>query len=399
MSGRLLLFVIVTALAAHLLAVPMTAHGQGDPAGAAKAAIDHASKWIVKRQNPDGGYGPCPEGGASDVGITALVVTALARSPRQLREHHGPYISRAVEYVLKHRRENGAIYDDTIPRLPNYKTNVAVWMLESLDPKKYADFIARAAEFVKGLQCDESLGYEKEKHHGYGGIGYGSAPRPDLSNTIFALSTLHSTRTLDPATREKALIFLNRVHNNCKTNDLVVRGVIGSNDDGGFMYAPMESAAGEYEAQEGLTGYSSYGSMTYAGLLGFLYADVSKDDERVQAAWKWIQKNYTLEHNPGMYTEKNPARGKQGLYYYYHFMAKALAAYGEPVIVTPDGKRHNWAKELIEHLVKLQKPEGYWQNDSERWWENIPELDTAYAMLALTMCRDFLRKNPPESAP
>jgi squalene-hopene/tetraprenyl-beta-curcumene cyclase len=35
--------------------------------------------------------------------------------------------------------------------------------------------------------------------------------------------------------------------------------------------------------------------------------------------------------------------GKQGLYYYYHTVAKALAAYGEPVLVTTDNQRHEWA--------------------------------------------------------
>ena len=62
----------------------------------------------------------------------------------------------------------------------------------------------------------------------------------------------------------------------------------------------------------------SYGSISYAGMMSFAYARVEKDDDRVRAVIDWLGSNYTLDENPGM--------GQEGLYYYYHLMAKALSA-------------------------------------------------------------------------
>jgi squalene-hopene/tetraprenyl-beta-curcumene cyclase len=42
-------------------------------------------------------------------------------------------------------------------------------------------------------------------------------------------------------------------------------------------------------------GTHSYGTMTYAGLLSLIYADVKKNDPRVQAAVDWLSRHYTLE--------------------------------------------------------------------------------------------------------
>src|SRR5262245_34125131 len=67
-------------------------------------ALDRAANWLITQQNADGGYGPQRPGDKgearkSDVGITAFVLYALARSPRQYKEADGPYISRAVEFL------------------------------------------------------------------------------------------------------------------------------------------------------------------------------------------------------------------------------------------------------------------------------------------------------------
>ena len=54
--------------------------------------------------------------------------------------------------------------------------------------------------------------------------------------------------------------------------------------------------------------------MTYAGLKSMIYAGVGPDDPRVQAAFRWAQRNYTIQENPGL--------GDNGLYYYFHTFAK-----------------------------------------------------------------------------
>ena len=122
-----------------------------------------------------------------------------------------------------------------------------------------------------------------------------------------------------------------------------------------------------------------YGSMTYAGFKSMLYAGLAHDDPRVQAALAWIGRFWTLDHNPNM-PEK---QSHQGLYYYYHVFGRAMAAWGEPVVEDAQGRKHNWRQELVEKLAQLQRPDGSWLNDADRWYEGAPALTTAYAMLAL----------------
>ena len=56
-------------------------------------------------------------------------------------------------------------------------------------------------------------------------------------------------------------------------------------------------------------------------------------------------------------------------------------------VVVAAGVKHDWAAELSRQLLSLQKKGGYWQNDSGRWWEDLPTLDTSFAMIALSTCR------------
>ena len=115
--------------------------------------------------------------------------------------------------------------------------------------------------------------------------------------------------------------------------------------------------------------------MTYSGLKSFIHAKVAKTDSRVKAAFQWIRNNYDLKQNPGM--------GAQGLFYYYHTMAKAMNAYGDEIIIDGDGNKHKWREELADQLLQIQHAEGYWVNENGRWWENNSVLVTAYVVLAL----------------
>ncbi len=119
--------------------------------------------------------------------------------------------------------------------------------------------------------------------------------------------------------------------------------------------------------------------MTYAGFKSLLYAEVDRRDRRVRAALAWITAHYTLEHNPNM----PEARSREGLYYYYHVFARALAAWGEEFVVDAAGVRHAWRRDLCRRLVSLQRDDGSWFNEADRWWEANPHLVTAYSILAL----------------
>ena len=264
-------------------------------------------------------------------------------------------------------------------RFPWRRTLVA---LAAAGDPKFDPAIRAARDFVVGQQAknmpDESLD---------GGIGYGPAGtdsgKPDLSNTVMAIEALHATKDIMPTELpsnlkdlnwQAAVEFVQRCQNLPGTNK-AAWVTTDPKDQGGFVYAPGISKAGESVSADGKKTLRSYGSMSYAGLLSYIYADVSKDDPRVSAVVGWLRDHYTLEENPGM--------GAEGLYYYYCMMAKALSAYGSPELETADGHKIDWRKEMALKLINLQKPDGSWSNESGRWMEKDPTLVTSYAVLAL----------------
>jgi squalene-hopene/tetraprenyl-beta-curcumene cyclase len=339
---------------------------------AAPSASDLAAKgvqFLRGSQADDGSFSK--EAGP---GVTALVATALLRSGHTTND---PAVAKAVEYVLKHRQDDGGIYGEG-SRYKNYETSLAVMCLSEANADgRFKDTIASAEKYLKKLQWDDEEGHGIDSPS-YGGGGYGSHSRPDLSNTSFLIDALKAAgaKEDDPAL-QKALLFVSRSQNlETEHNATEFAGKV---NDGGFYYTPAAGGS----SQAGTTangGLRSYGSMTYAGLKSMIYAGVDADDPRVAAAYKWIQQHFTLAENPGM--------GQQGLFYYFHTFAKALDAIGEDEIVDSDGTRHRWRDELTARLAELQQDNGSWLNENDRWMEADPNLVTGYALLALSYCHE-----------
>jgi squalene-hopene/tetraprenyl-beta-curcumene cyclase len=188
-----------------------------------------------------------------------------------------------------------------------------------------------------------------------------------MSNLYLALEGLKaaSTDPKDPVW-QKAMVFVNRSQNRSESNDQSWAG-----NDGGFVYMPG------WNPPEFANGTSSYGGMTAAGLISLLFAGTDKSDPRVQAAYQWMTANYTLDVNPG-------TNVKHGLFYFYNAFAKVMAAYGADEFTDGKGQKHNWRNELAQRLVSLQGPDGSWVNkDSNKWWEDKPQLVTAWTVIAL----------------
>jgi squalene-hopene/tetraprenyl-beta-curcumene cyclase len=331
-------------------------------------AVERAVGYFGQAQADDGSWSA-----SSGPGITAIVATSLMRSGRTAQD---PVVARALAYLERFRHDNGGIYRDGSNH-KNYETSIAmVTFKEANKDGKYNYLIAAAEKFVKKEQWDDEDGLNISDDN-YGGAGYGSKARPDLSNTSFLIDALHELgRGEDDPAIQKAFIFVSRCQNlESKDNTTPVAAKV---NDGGFFYTIAgggQSMAGE--TPEG--GLRSYGSMTYAGLKSMIYAGVSRDDPRVKAAHEWIRKNYTIQENPGM--------GANGLYYYYHTFAKALDAIGDKEIVDSQGKPHDWRAELAAQLISAQSPDGSWVNSTPRWLEGDPNLVTAYSLLALSYCK------------
>jgi len=325
---------------------------------------------LARGQNEDGSFSP-----QTGVAVTALCVRAILDHRPQAID--SPAIQQALEYIESMIRPDGGIYAEG-SRYRNYETSVAVSALVAANRDgRYDSQLHRAELFLKDLQWDEGEGLESSDA-AYGGQGYGSHKRPDLSNTSFFLEALRELdNDPDDASIQKALKFVLRAQNlSGHGNDTKHADKIG---DGGFYYTPAaggQSQAGETDGG----GLRSYGSMTYAGLKSMIYAGLTADDPRVMAALDFIRQHYSLAENPGM--------GQAGLYYYYHTFAKALDAAEIEVIDDADGNPHPWRKELADRLIELQQEDGSWVNsENDRWMEGDRNLVTAYALLALSHCR------------
>lgn len=348
------------------------------------AAILRGARFLVNAG--EGGRWGAP--GQPDAGLTAMVTGALQEVPEPRPKDIQAAIDSAAEWLLTLQGEDGSISQG---RLKNYVTSAAIMVLVRREGTDEA--VQRARGFLKTIQSDEGEGYSEGDLY-YGGIGYGGDERPDLSNLQMALDALVASGSgKDDPEIQRALKFLERCQNRSESNDVAVTRdgiVIKSGDDGGAGYMPGDSKAGFVTLEDGTQVPRSYGSMSYALLKGLVFAGLEKDDPRVEACWKWLTENYTLDVNPGFLTVNDPRAPYQGLFYYFDTMAKALDVYGVDTIETPDGESHDWRAELGGRLVSMQsKTDGSWVNrNAPRWWEGNPVLATAYALQALGAARE-----------
>ena len=343
------------------------------------------SKFLKEHQNPDGSWSN-PEYPA----LTGLVLYSFLTSPDQIHKaHHPAFIQKGLDYIISCAKSDGAIYKE---QLPNYNTAICIMTLTAANDPKYYPTIMKARRYIASLQEDrDKKGVADNPYDG--GVGYGTKDHSDMSNTYMALEALRMSEFLESDQHLKlyqdlkkmpgktlnwdaALKFIERCQNLPAYNDQAWASGDPKNK-GGFVYFPGNSKAGEETLPNNKVALRSYGSMTYAGLLSMIYAKLDKDDPRVQAAYEWTSKNYTLDENPGL--------GQQGLFYYYHTMAKALSAMNVDHLTAPNGKWVDWRKELAQKLVEKQKGDGSWINDSGRWWENDPILVTAYSLIAMNI--------------
>ncbi len=338
-------------------------------------AVEKGCAWLEAKQNTNGSWSS-PDHPA----LTALVLTALiGPSPGKSAT---PAIDKGYAYILSCVQPDGGIYKKEVQ---SYNTSVVLSALVLRNRPADRVVIQNARQYLIGLQVGDSDSPFS------GGIGYGgSEKRPDLSNTALVLEALYESRQTvqdvngvqAPDLNWKAALHFVQCCQNLPGSNPQPWASDDPANKGGFIYAPGRSNAGQTNLASGRVAYRSYGSMTYAGLLSYIYAELKSDDPRVASALDWLRGNYTVEENPGM--------GPQGLYYYYVLMAKALTFAGADVLETKDGRKVNWREELALKLINLQKADGFWSNDNGRWWEKDPILDTAYAVTAMEIIENKL---------
>ncbi|MBX7105305.1 MAG: terpene cyclase/mutase family protein, partial [Gemmataceae bacterium] len=256
------------------------------------ATVDKAVAFLAKTQEPTGGWSV-----QRSPGITAVALTGLLKTGKV--KPGDPVAAKAVNYIesLVNEKAGHIAGPDPKVQLQNYVTSVNVMALAAADRDgKYKAVIGNAAEFLKKLQFDEAEGKNPGDDF-YGGAGYDSKSRPDLSNTHFFLDALKAAGvpSTDPAVK-RALVFVSRCQNlKGENND---RPWAGDINDGSFIYTAADG--GETKVDGAGQKRPGYGSMTYAGIKSMIYCGVAKDDPRMVKAVEWVKKNYSVDSHAGM---------------------------------------------------------------------------------------------------
>lgn len=374
----------------------------------ARQMIEKSIEYLRTKQDEATGGWSVPEQGPNIPAITGLVLNGMLMEPDI--DHTDPTVAKALDYLFSFQQEDGGIYDVI---LANYNTAITVSALSRVNTAEADEAIQKAIPFLKRLQWSEDAIPGREdtavvdrSHPYYGGVGYGGSGRPDNSNLNLMLQALHDAGVdpEDPAF-QRALVFLQRtqmLHKDEEGNVINDMPYAEGSQQGGFIYATSpnednqgigESKAGTIEEtlSDGTTAsrLRAYGSMTYAGFKSYIYADLDRDDPRVQAAYDWLRENYTLDENPGI--------GMDGYYYFLITMSRAMDAWGEDTIEvvveaeddtdsdnnSPKTQSRDWSNDLIAKFAELQNEDGSFRSVDDRWMEGNPVLITAYSLIAL----------------
>ena len=345
-----------------------------------RAAMAKGAAWLAAQQQADGHWAL-----ADSPALTGLAMWALqATDPAA----YASAINRAMVFLLTSVQEDGSIWrQPTMERkgggLANYNTAVCMAALHALGRPELVPVVQNARTYLAKMQYLGPGSYR-------GGMGYDAdqgRPYTDLSNSYMAYEAMRLTQDVEDlraAGEPKADLdwaaaqeFLAQLQNLEGVNTNAYRSD-REEDRGGFAYTP--GAGPSTTNTEGKVMLRSYGSMTYAGLLALIYAQVDANDPRVKSAKDWAARHWSLAENPGM--------GQEGLYYFFNVLAKSLKAAGDDTLARPDGSVVPWREEVVRQLVALQKPDGFWVNENNRWWEADPNLVTAYTILALAAALD-----------
>lgn len=350
----------------------------------AQETIKKGNNYLLTQQHEDGYWGD-PRLPA----FTAYALRCLLLDPAYDPEAPTPAsIQRGLDWLLSQQKIDGGIYGKGMATYSTASSIMALWVA---DPQKYKDPLIKARGFLINQQTDWGVKGADDTVFD-GGIGYGGTyAHSDLSNTHQALEALYHTRVIAKDSGNEtaqeldwgaALAFVSRCQNLRATNQ-----VENSGDDGSFVYFPGNSKAGEaVDSKTGRVSLRGYGSMSYAGLLSLVYADLDAGDPRVKAVTRWINENYTLQENPGL--------GAQGLYYYYHAMAKSLVAANISELKKNQSLKIDWRAELSSTIINHQREDGSWINtQASRWMENDPILVTSYAIMTLQQIHSSFHTN------
>ncbi len=345
------------------------AHAQGfspELTQEVKTSIRKGLEWLKTQQKPSGAW--------SDEGMPALTALPLWSLAASGEKAYAAEADKAVAFLLGKQQADGGIYVAVPDRkgggLGNYNTSICVAALYATGRQDVMPAVLKARSYIAASQhAGDDLhaggfGYDKDAGRRYS----------DLNNTVFSVDAMRRTQSaedLRPAGEKRAdinwdaaLKYVSQMQN------------AEGETAGGFAYNTQDPKGGVVTNASGRIMLRAYGSMSYAGLLALVHAHLEKSDPRVRSVVEYGSRFWTLEENPG--------QGQQGLFFYFNVMARALSAAGMDALPKHAAAGEiRWREEVVKKVMSLQKPDGSWANDNNRWWENDPVLATSYSLLAL----------------
>ena len=349
-----------------------------------------ACAFLWTMQGDDGGwhsstYGLLKGGQA----WTPFVLFALLEAPDETCPKSTSDVERALAFIRNHVDDAGALglADPDVLEYPNYATASALRVFARHGAAADGPLVEKMTAYLRGQQFVEHRGIQPDEV-AYGSWGFGEQRLPprrrtghiDLSHTRRVLHALHDAGYDDPAAYHHAEAFLRLVQKHPDDPRLRAAGFDSLFYDGGFFASPVvpgvNKSAPVPEAPAGLPLYRSYATATCDGLLALLAAGVDRDDERVQAAIRWLRDHPHLAYPEGI-PQDHPAQWHRVLFYYHlHVRAEvydALAWSGP------------WRDEMVRALAGKQHDDGSFANPyGAANKEDDPLLATAMVVQTLT---------------
>ena len=240
------LSVLLVGLPLALLAsLPETAPAQPKGAKTREQVIDAATAYLKTTQAEDGTWSR-----AASPGVTAIALTGLLQTGKVKADD--PVAAKALAYIASLADEKEGHLAGT-ERLKNYITSANLTALKATGSDKYAPLAAKATAYLKKSQRGAEDGLKQEDLN-YGGFGYNSTTRSDLSNTHVVLDGLKAAGTpKDDAVYKRAVVFVSRMQN--LKSEFNTQPWADKINDGSFIYVlPQPGAKGPPDARARGTG-------------------------------------------------------------------------------------------------------------------------------------------------
>jgi hypothetical protein len=301
------------------------------------AAVDGALEYLAKTQYPDGSFpGPAMKCNA----VTAVCIMAfLARGYSPGLGPYGEVVNRGIDSVLSTQQPDGTLIGGGGGAM--YSHNIATLMLSEVsgmvDPerqKRIDQVLSKALQVILAAQKVNKPEAQK------GGWRYGPASADsDMSHSGWATMALRSARNNGTPVPKEAIDDAMKFIKNCRAAD------------GSFGYQP---------------GGGGSMALTGAGLLCLELGGYHRTE---------------LTLKTGQYISNAFKNGWPGGYFYYgiYYCSQGMFQLG-------DKEWQEFAPKMYESLLKLQGPDGSWQNAPGASDENAgPCFRTGMAVLALSV--------------